>query len=139
MLQNKPFVSALVLKTMRKVIVTRLRYILALQLGIFGSVFVWYLIASFSPMFVQLGGSGLVPSAVASIFGGFVTASISPSNKVRVAAIAGFCISLPMYFYLFRYGLSHHGRNPFFWYWPIYVLPLFCLGGFLGRGVWRYS
>lgn len=124
---------------MRKGMDTRIRYILASLLGASSSVLVWYLVASSHLIFSQLGASGLVPSVFASVVGGFVTASISPDNKIKMSAIIGFCVSLPMLLYLLNNGLSHHGRNPFFWYWPIYIFPLFCIGGLLGRGVWRHA
>jgi len=124
---------------MRKNMKTKLRYLIAFVLGIGAAYFVWSQITLSHPIFFQLGASGLIAPISASIFGGFIVASISPEHKIRMSAIAGLIVALPLMFFLFRNGFSHYDRNPFFWYWPVYVLPFFYLGGFLGRNVWRHA
>jgi inner membrane protein involved in colicin E2 resistance len=115
----------------------KLRYILAIVLGIVGAVFVWYQITLSHTIFTWFGTSALVAPIAASVLGGFIVGAVSPTHKVSLSTAVGLIVALPMLFYLFRNGFSHHGRNPFIWYWPFYVIPFFGLGGFLGRGVWR--
>ncbi|WP_156879045.1 hypothetical protein [Oceanobacter kriegii] len=124
---------------MRKEMNTKLRYILAWVLGISISFFAWYQIALAHPIFTQLGASGLVAPIAASLLGGFVVSVVSPSHKISMSVAVGFVVALPMLLFLLRNGFSHLGRNPFFWYWPVYVIPFFSIGGFLGRGIWRHA
>lgn len=124
---------------MRKYMNTKLRYLIAFIFGIGGAYLAWSQITLSHPMFFQIGASGLISPISASIFGGFIVASISPRYKIRMSAIVGLIVALPLLLFLLRNGFSHYGRNPFFWYWPVYVTPFFCLGGFLGRNVWRHA
>ena len=115
-----------------------LRYILAVILGIGISVLSWQYISTIHPIFIKLQASGLVAPVFSSILGGFVVAVLSPNYKIRMSALIGSILSVPILFYLLHNGFSHLGRNPFFWYWPAYVIPSFIVGGFLGRGLWRH-
>ena len=124
---------------MRKEMNSRLRYLLAWIAGISITIFAWYLIATTHPTFTKLSIIGLVPSVAASILGGFVVACLSPKYKVKMALSVGFVVALPMLVFLLHSGFSHYGRNPFFWYWPVYVIPFFVVGGILGRGTCRHA
>lgn len=124
---------------MRKSMNKKLRYVLAIIWGTSISVFVWYQIVFSHPIFMQLGASSLIAPIAASLFGGFIVAWVSPSHEVRISTAVGFILFLPMLVFLLRNGFSHFSRNPFFWYWPIYITPFFCLGGFLGRRVSRHT
>lgn len=117
----------------------KLRYVLAVILGISVSVTVWLQIASAHPIFAQLQLSGLIAPVAASILGGFIVSVVSPKHKIRLSALVGFVVTLPMLVFMLNDGFSHFGRNPFIWYWPVYIVPFFCVGGFLGRNIWRLT
>ena len=118
---------------------TKLRYISAWLLGICITIFTWNFITLALPIFMQFSISALIAPIIASILGGLVVAIFSPRHKVIMSAAVGFAISLPLLLFLLRNGLSHFDRNPFFWYWPVYVMPFFCVGGYLGRSIWRHQ
>lgn len=118
---------------------TKSRYISAWLLGICTTIITWNLVTLAYPIFMQFSISALIAPIIASILGGLVVAIFSPRHKVIMSAAVGFAISLPLLLFLLRNGLSHFDRNPFFWYWPVYVMPFFCVGGYLGRSIWRHQ
>jgi hypothetical protein len=110
-----------------------IRIVFAFVFGIGAAVFVWYLIGQSHHSFTQLGFLGLVPPIASGVIGGAITSTIAPNRKAIYATMAGLILVLPLLAFLLRNGFSHFGRNPFFWYWPIWLLPSFAVGGFLAQ------
>lgn len=106
----------------------------AFTLGIGAAVLSWYFIGQLHSSFMQLTLLGLVPPVASGLIGGVVTAAITPNRKTVSATAAGVILTLPLLAFLLRNGLSHFGRNPFLWYWPVWLVPSFAIGGFLMKG-----
>jgi hypothetical protein len=118
---------------------TRSRYILAWVLGIGVSVLAWYGISMSHRIFTHFGIGALVAPIVAGILGGAVVSIFAPKNKISMSAAVGFVVVSPIFYLLLHKGFNHFGRNPFIWYWPIYVIPSFIIGGIMGRNIWRHA
>jgi hypothetical protein len=115
---------------------TGVRYSLAPFIGIAVSVVTWMIVTSIHPIFSQLSPSGLVPVIVGGIVGGLSSAIVTPKNKVLVAFLVGLSLSVALLLVLFRHDVSRF-RNPLVWYWPIWLIPSYVVGGFLGRRYWQ--
>ena len=105
--------------------------------GIACAVAVWTLVAPTHPVFGQLALSGLVVPLIAGIGGGFVSGVAAPRYKVGFAAVTGVALAIVLLAFMLRHGPSHLERNPLLWYWPIWLVPAFAIGGFLSRRLWR--
>jgi hypothetical protein len=105
-------------------------------MGIAVSVAVWLFVDSIHPIFGRLAASGLVPAIVAGVFGGFTSALIAPKRKVRVAFLVGAFLMATLLLLFYRHEPTW-SRNIWFWWWPIWLLPAFVLGGYLGRRYWQ--
>jgi uncharacterized membrane protein YeaQ/YmgE (transglycosylase-associated protein family) len=113
-----------------------LRFPLSIGGGIAAAVLIWANVSAQHPIFAQLAMSGFVPEVLAGVVGGFVSAVLAPSHKIRVALGCGSLLAALLLAFLLRHGPSHLGRNPFLWYWPAYLPAYFALGGYLGRRLW---
>jgi hypothetical protein len=104
--------------------------------GIGISVAVWLVAVSIHPIFWQFGASGLVPAIVSGTLGGLTSSVIAPSRKVLISFLVGLLLTAGLLFLLFGHepGWS---RNLWFWWWPIWLLPSYVLGGYLGRRYWQ--
>jgi len=79
----------------------------------------------------------LVPTIIAGILGGVVAAVIFPKRKAVSACLVGILLAGCILFLLFRHSLGHGRHNPWLWYWPIWLVPTYAIGGFLGRRYWN--
>jgi hypothetical protein len=113
-----------------------LRFSLGIGGGIAAAVVIWANVSSLHPIFGQLAMSGLVPGVLAGVIGGFVSAVLAPSHKIKIALSCGSLLAALLLAFVLRHGPSHLGRNAFLWYWPAYVPLYFALGGYLGRRLW---
>lgn len=96
--------------------------------------FMWLGFTSFGSPFIGMSILGLLPVISAGIVGGLVTYIIAPSQKFQFAVAIGSIMGGVLLFVMFsggRYPLN--GRNPFFWYWPAWLIPCFVIGGLLGK------
>jgi hypothetical protein len=107
--------------------------VVAIVAGVAVAVGVWAAVVGAHPIFTELALSGLIPGVVAGLLGGLVVAMIAPRHKVVVATIAGSLVAAVLLQHLLRHGLSHGAKNPLLWYWPIWLIPSFAVGGFLSR------
>ena len=110
------------------------RYLLGLILG-FGVAFVvWIVLLNVTPGAGTMSLKGLVPVFGAGLVGGIVAAVVAPSHKSVVAITLGFIVGGSL---VAAIMLSRHfplgGRNPLFWYWPMWFIPAFACGGFIGQ------
>jgi hypothetical protein len=112
------------------------RFWLSPFMGVGASVAVWLFVGSIHPIFWQLTASGLVPAILAGILGGLTAALVAPNRKVLVSFFVGLFLTIALLLLFFRHepGWS---RNLWFWYWPIWLLPSYVLGGYLGRRYWQ--
>ncbi len=108
---------------------------LALIIGVITAIGAWIIVALSHPSFWRLEPMALIPPVFAGLLGGAITGLITPANKIRLAVFAGMIVALPAVAFLLRNGFSHFGRNPLLWYWPIWVVPAFSLGGYLSSRV----
>ena len=107
--------------------------VVALVGGVAVAVGVWAAVVGAHPIFTELALSGLIPGVVAGLLGGLVAAMIAPRYKVAVATLAGTLVSAVLLQHLLRHGFSHGAKNPMLWYWPIWLIPSFAVGGYLSR------
>jgi len=114
----------------------KIRFWLAGPLGITAGVVVWIQLSTLDHTFIHLTLSGISRNIVAGICGGFVSGLVSPYRKISVAALAGCLLAAVLLSFMLKHGFSHLGRNPFLWYWPVYLPVFFTMGGFLARGLW---
>jgi len=114
-----------------------LRFFVGAIGGIACAVAVWMLVAPIHPIFGQLALIGLVVPIIAGIGGGFVSGLVAPHHKVGFAVITGIALTTVLLAFMLRHGPSHLERNPLLWYWPIWLVPAFAIGGVLSRGLWR--
>ena len=112
------------------------RFWLSPFMGVGVSVAVWLFVGSIHPIFWQLSASGLVPAILAGILGGLTAALVAPNRKVLVSFLVGLFLTVALLLLFFHHepGWS---RNLWFWYWPIWLLPSYVLGGYLGRRYWQ--
>ncbi len=110
------------------------QYMLAVGCGIGVAFCIFGSVSQLHIIFIQLTLAGLIPSWIAGLSGGFVTGLIAPRHKLIVATSVGFFLMFLLMSFFLRYGWSHNDyRHPLIWYWPIYLLPTFALGGYLAR------
>jgi hypothetical protein len=105
--------------------------------GIACAVGIWMLVVPIHPIFGQLSLSGLAVPIIAGVGGGFVSGVAAPHHKIRFAVITGVALTALLLAFMLRHGPSHLERNPLLWYWPIWLVPAFAIGGFLSRRFWR--
>jgi len=111
------------------------RFWLSPVIGISVCVAVWVIVVDIHPIFSRMAASGLVPVFVAGILGGLTVAVISPTRKVLVSFLAGLFLTVALLLLFSRQGPGP--RNPWFWYWPIWLVPSYVIGGYLGRRYWQ--
>ena len=114
-----------------------LRFFLAAVFSAVVSFLVWAAVGEAHPIFIQLAPSGLLPVLVAGLLGGFTCGLIAPQRKPMFSAFVGICLSaVPLWLIAsndFPLGL----RNPAIWYWPVWLIPTYAVGGFMSRHYWR--
>jgi hypothetical protein len=113
------------------------RFLGGALLGVGSAIGVFMLLVSIDLPLWRVAGTVLVPAIVAGVIGGFISGLVAPHHKVLLSTTVGIAISTVMLAFLLRNGLSHSGRNPFFWYWPAWVAPSFLVGGILSRRMGR--
>lgn len=111
----------------------RVRYFAAVLIGVGVAVSCWFLIATAHPIFHGYQPSALIPPVLAGLLGGMAAALLAPRHKVVIAVLCGVLIAGPFLGWLLRNGFSHFGRDPVYWYWPVWLIPAFALGGFMMR------
>ena len=97
---------------------------------------VWYVITAIHPIFTVLAISGLIPTVLAGLIGGFIAALFAPSNKVAFSAFLGFAIAGTLLVLMILFHYQPASRNLLLWYWPLWLVPCFAVGGFLARKPW---
>jgi Mn2+/Fe2+ NRAMP family transporter len=112
------------------------RYWLAPIVGASISVGAWFFIVSIHPIFATMSITGLIPTLVAGILGGFACSVVFPKFKVLSSFLVGFALALILFFLIFRQVMGP-SRNPLLWYWPAWVIPSYVAGGYLGRRHWK--
>ena len=111
-----------------------IRFLVSAIAGPAVAFLVWLGFTSFGRPFIGMSVLGLVPVVSAGIVGGAVSALTAPSHKLQFAIVIGVIMGGILLFIMFsggRYPLN--GRNPFFWYWPAWLIPCFVVGGMLGK------
>jgi hypothetical protein len=111
------------------------RYIGAVVLGIGSSIAAWLAVSNTLPIFSAFAPSGLVPTIVAGVLGGFICGAVAPRHKMALAAIVGLALAASLICIMVLTHMNALNRNPLLWYWPVYLLPTFAVGGILSRGV----
>jgi hypothetical protein len=111
------------------------RYCMAPVVAIALSIAVWIGIIDLHPMFWR--SAILVPTIIAGILGGVAAAMIFPKRKALSACLVGILLTGCILFLLFRHSFGHSRPNPWLWYWPIWLIPTYAIGGFLGRRYWK--
>ena len=78
---------------------------------------------------------GVMWIIAAGTFGGLVCAIIAPAHKIAIASGTGFLFGtfLLTAWYLFGQGQLPRDTNPLLWFWPIWLLPSYLFGGFIGN------
>ena len=112
------------------------RYISSIVLGIASAIATWALVLDTHPMFVSVSFAGLVPGIVAGLVGGFVAGWLAPRRKLIVPMLLGFLSAAFLLGSIFSRGSIRGDHNPFLWYWPMWLLPAFAIGGYLSRNLW---
>jgi hypothetical protein len=99
------------------------------------SVLAWLFVSSIHPVFWEFAASALVPVIVGGVLGGVTSSVIAPKHKVLVASLAGLSLSGALLMVLFRHDIVRF-REPWIWYWPVWLIPSFAIGGYLSRRYW---
>ena len=105
------------------------QYISSVILGVTSSVLLWYFLVTSVQLFTKFSYWILVPPILSGVVGGAFVFYFAPEHKSKLTLIVGFLVAVPMLFFLFKNGFSHLGRNPIIWYWPVYIIPSFFIGG----------
>jgi hypothetical protein len=111
------------------------RFCLSPFVGIVVSVTTWMFVTSIHPIFGQFSASGLVPAVVAGVLGGFISALLAPNYKVLMSLLVGLFLTTTLLLVFYRHE-PPWSRNLWFWWWPIWVVPSYVSGGYLGRRYW---
>jgi hypothetical protein len=112
------------------------RFCLSPFIGIGVSVTAWVFVTSIHPIFGQFSASGLVPAVVAGVLGGLASALLAPNRKVLVSFLVGLFLTSALLLLFYRHE-PRWSRDLWFWWWPIWLLPSYVLGGYLGRRYWQ--
>lgn len=88
-------------------------------------------VSSIHPIFSMLAMSALVPVVFAGLTGGFVCGLFVRPRKIWVAAIMGMACAFLLLGCMVLFGFYPGHRNPWIWFWPIWLVPSFTVGGAL--------
>ncbi|MDB4263010.1 hypothetical protein N9842_02255 [Porticoccaceae bacterium] len=113
--------------------VEKLRFIASSIVGPLAAVLIWAGIVSYGGPFSGMSILGLAPVIFAGVSGGIVSALIASSKKLQFTIAIGIIFGIGLLAVMFsgdRFPLL--GRNPFFWYWPVWLIPSFAIGGVIG-------
>jgi len=115
----------------------KLKHLLALIIGMTAMFGIWLIVVNAHVVFTRPSLMGLIPALLSGFLGGGLTAIVAPNHNVKTAFMAATIVTSPMLYFLLHDGLSHSVRNPFFWYWPIYVPFAAIVGALLAVNRWR--
>ncbi len=112
--------------------VNRLRYVLAPLAGTAAGVATWLVVAPWMVSPLNLGlWSGVVSGSIAGFIGGTAVALFTPHNGLRIATFTGAFVSSILVTWWLFFGADRLGRPLLLWYWPIWIVPAFALGGWV--------
>ena len=111
---------------------TKRRIFLAVISGTIGAVLLWFGLLEIYPKFGRMNYISLIQPIMSGIFGGIVVSSIIEKRKIFYAFISSLLLVTPLMAFILRNGLSDFGRNPILWYWPLWLIPSFVVGGVIG-------
>jgi hypothetical protein len=112
------------------------RYFGAIVFGVATAVAAWALVVGLHPMFSHVSLAALVPGLVAGLVGGFVAGWLAPRRKITIALLLGVLTAVYLMWSMLSRGITHGTHSPLLWYWPIWLIPTFSLGGYLSRSLW---
>jgi hypothetical protein len=112
------------------------RFWLSPLAGVAVSVALWISVESIHPIFSRFAASGLVPAIIAGTFGGFSSALVAPNRKILISFLVGVFLTGTLLLLFYRHEPAW-SRHLWFYWWPIWLIPSFVLGGYLGRRHWQ--
>lgn len=114
---------------------TVLRYMIGPMLGIYAAFTFAELSLNLWPDAGTATILGVLWIVAAGTFGGLICALIAPAHKIAIASGTGFVFGTIILtaWYLFGQGLPPPNTNPLLWFWPVWLLPSYVFGGFIGN------
>jgi hypothetical protein len=113
-----------------------IRFPFGALLAIIAALSVWCGLAAIHPIFTVFAASGLIPAVLAGLIGGFIAGLFAPSHKVAFSTFLGIALVGVLLVFMVLFHYEPAGRNLILWYWPLWLVPCFAVGGFLSRKLW---